>query len=177
MFLPKGTRLMFQVHYTPDGTARPNAIEVGMIRAERPPDYVVRYKMAYLMEPFTIPAGARGVRIEDAFELDEDVLLRSLLPHVHLRGRRFDVTATLPGGARRSLLEIPDWDPDWQLSYLFGRMPWLPRGTRIELVGTFDNSADNPNNPDPTVDVHNGQQTTDEMLVLVAEWLVPRVKR
>jgi hypothetical protein len=87
-----------------------------------------------------------------------------LWPHMHLLGREMKAGATLPDGSEKPLVWIPEWDFYWQLGYAFKQPLKLPRGTRLDLVATYDNSADNPNNPTrPPKTVGFGPETTDEM--------------
>jgi hypothetical protein len=90
---------------------------------------------------------------------------------MHLRGTSFRVDAILPDGREQRLLEVPEWDFDWQLTYEFENPLLLEKGTRLRATGRFDNSAGNPSNPDPSQDVAWGRQTNEEMMVLRIELL------
>jgi hypothetical protein len=108
------------------------------------------------------------------YALPRTVLLRGLLPHMHLRGRSFLVELVARDGTVTKLLELERWDPDWQFDYVFRDPPLVEEGTRIRVTGTYDNSSANPNNPDPTRAVKDGPQIEDEMLLLAVEWIEPR---
>ena len=94
---------------------------------------------------------------------ENDVLLLSLFPHMHLRGVSFKYEANYPDGRVETLLSVPRWDMNWQHRYVFAEPLRLPAGTVLTATGNYDNSDANPNNPDPDVEVHIGPQTTDEM--------------
>jgi hypothetical protein len=89
---------------------------------------------------------------------------------MHLRGKAFRYEATLPDGTTRTLLDVPRYDFNWQLAYRYAEPLALPVGTRVQATGWFDNSPNNPANPDPTKQVHWGQQTTDEMMLGYVEY-------
>jgi hypothetical protein len=85
-------------------------------------------------------------------------------PHMHLRGKDMTMIATFPDGRKETLLSVPHYSFDWQLSYYLDKPLFLPKGTTMEAVAHFDNSANNPSNPDPTKEVHFGEQGWDEMM-------------
>jgi hypothetical protein len=95
----------------------------------------------------------------------DDVVLLSLNPHMHLRGRSFRFEAIFPGGAREILLDVPRYDFNWQDTYLLAEPRRLPKGTVMHCVAHFDNSSANPVNPDPSAEVHWGSQVEDEMMI------------
>jgi hypothetical protein len=118
-----------------------------------------------LNERLQIPPGANShvVTAEERFR--EDVTLLSLTPHMHLRGKAFRYDATYPDGTTETLLDVPKYDFNWQLRYEFSEPKLMPKGTVVKCTATFDNSAENPNNPDPTRKVTWGQQSFDEMMI------------
>ena len=99
-----------------------------------------------------------------------DTVLAAFSPHMHLRGKAFRFDAILPDGTRTTLLDVPKWDFNWQLTYQLREPLVLPAGTRIQTTAWFDNSADNPANPDPKRIVPWGDQTYDEMMLGYIEW-------
>ena len=113
---------------------------------------------------FKIPAGAKNHEMRALYVIDQDINIVSYFPHMHFRGKDMTLTATLPGGSKQTLLRVPGYDFNWQLYYYPQEPVPLPRGTIVEAVAHYDNSADNPNNPDPTRDVTFGEQSTDEMM-------------
>jgi hypothetical protein len=102
--------------------------------------------------------------VDGAITLYRPTELISLLPHMHLRGKSMEVRAVYPTGETEKLLWVPNYDFNWQLWYQLPRGKVLPAGTRIEATGTFDNSPNNKNNPDPTAEVRYGDQSWEEMM-------------
>jgi hypothetical protein len=94
----------------------------------------------------------------------DDALLLSFMPHMHLRGKTARYEATYPDGRVETLLSVPDFDFNWQSVYRFAEPPRIPKGTRLRWMGQWDNSADNPRNPDASKEVRWGFQTADEMM-------------
>ncbi len=165
MHIPAGSKLVFQAHYTPNGSPQTDLSEVGLIFAE--PDQVEKEleTEAALNFRFLILPGAKNHRVEATYDIQYDASLHALTPHMHYRGKSFQVSAKYPDGKQEILLEVPEYDFNWQSTYFFSKPKFLPSGTRLELVAHYDNSADNLANPDPTATVHWGDQTWDEMMV------------
>jgi tetratricopeptide (TPR) repeat protein len=116
-----------------------------------------------------IPPGARDFVVTDDFKLPIDTEVLAIYPHAHYLGKLLEAYATLPGGARRWLLRIPDWDPNWQSVYRYRQPVHLPAGSVISMRYHFDNSSDNPRNPNqPPKLVEAGNRASDEMAHL---WL------
>ena len=161
--IPAGWKLLFVMHYTSVGTEQVDQTQVGLLLAD-PKD--VRQEVAtHVMVPeaLEIPPHARNYRCELSRQFDQDVLLLSLFPHMHLRGKSFRYEADYPDGRSETLLFLAKWDFNWQHNYILSQPKHLPAGTVLRAIAHYDNSADNPANPDPTVTVRDGQQTTDEM--------------
>jgi hypothetical protein len=159
-----GSSLIFQVHYTPNGKAGTDRSYVGLYFAKAP----VRHKTltgTAINAGFVIPAGDGNHEVRSSWTAQEDVRLVDLMPHMHVRGKDFIYTAVFPGGRRQVLLNVPKYDFNWQLLYRFGEPVLLPKGTRIECVAHFDNSAANKFNPDATKEVRWGDQTWEEMMI------------
>jgi hypothetical protein len=112
-----------------------------------------------------IPANTKAYSAKLEHMLDRDIVLYTLLPHAHLRGRAARFTAIYPDGRQEILLSVPKYDFNWQTTYALNPPKPIPAGTRIVLDMTWDNSAQNPANPDPNREVHWGEQTWDEMNV------------
>lgn len=113
-----------------------------------------------------IPAGDANYEIKGTWTAGYDAHLLSVIPHMHWLGKDFILDAIRPDGARQTLIKIDNWDFNWQGTYEFQKDVALPKGTKIELWAHFDNSSKNPRNPSkPPVEVHWGEQTTDEMCI------------
>lgn len=164
-----GTLLMINQHYHPNGDSeRTDRTRIGLFFGEGPLEVEVEAILASRMD-FTIPAGAPNHRIVARHELGADSRIVSYFPHMHMRGRAMSFTAVYPDGSREILLDVPEYDFDWQLFYYPEAPKVLPAGSVVEVAAHYDNSAANPDNPDPTRDVGFGFQSTDEMLVGIFE--------
>ena len=171
--MPKGSILRVITHYTTLGVETPNRMRIGVREAQALPDFVVETRMLRRHD-IEIPPGAKDLRFDQEFVVPREVLLHSLTPHMHYRGSRYVAHAELPDGQRTKLIEIPQWDQNWQFSYELRQPLHLPAGSRIEYSAWYDNSAENPANPDPTQTVRDGPQIWDEMMMLWLEWVRPR---
>lgn len=163
--VPAGSKLALQVHYTPNGTPQTDLSEAGVIFAD---PQEVRHEVrvqAGLNFAFLIPPGADDYRVAAKYRVIDDSLLFSMTPHMHYRGKSFRFTANYPDGDSEILLDVPRYDFNWQNIYLLRKPKHLPAGTIIDLEASFDNSADNPLNPDPSQAVHWGDQTWQEMMI------------
>ena len=159
----KGQQLRTNLHYHPNGKAQTDQTRVGLYFGRGELKKVVATAVAGDVS-FKIPAGAKNHELRALYVIDQDVNVVSYFPHMHLRGKDMTLTATLPGGRRQTLLSVPAYDFNWQLYYYPKDPIPLPSGTIVEAVAHYDNSAGNPNNPDPTRDVTFGEQSTDEMM-------------
>ncbi len=162
--IPAGTVLRFEVHYNPIGVPRADRSAIGLIFAKAPPVHQVINK-GIKNSNFVIPPGAKDHEIVSTFTFKADSHLLSMMPHMHLRGKDFRYTATYPDGHTETLLSVPYYDFGWQSVYRLLAPKPMPRGTRLDCLAHFDNSADNPANPDPAQAVRWGEQTTDEMMI------------
>lgn len=162
--IPKGATLMFQMHYTPNGAEQTDRSSVGLVFAKKPPEHEVRTR-AIAQQLFFIPPGKDDQRVTSSSTFRKDALLWSLMPHMHLRGKSFKYEVVYPGGKREVLLDVPKYDFSWQDNYFFKEPLQLPAGTRIECTAHFDNSKNNPSNPDPAAWVRWGDQTWEEMMI------------
>ena len=165
IYAPAGSLIIFQMHYTPNGSPQEDLSSVGVVFAD--PKTVKRkiVSSAAMNRRFLIPPGDANYRVDAIRPLEQDVLLLTMSPHMHLRGKSFRFTALYPDGKSEILLDVPHYDPDWQLTYELKEPKLLPKGTRIECVAHFDNSPENLANPDPTKSVSFGPQTWDEMMI------------
>lgn len=169
--LPAGAKLIFQVHYTPNGKRYKDKCSVGLIFADAPVEHEVKMQSIYDFS-FKIPAGAPYHEVKASHTFDEEIVLLSLFPHMHYRGKDWTFVAYLPDGTEKRLLGVPRYDFNWQESYILKDPLVLPAGTRIECVAHFDNSSANFANPDPTVAVRFGEQTWEEMMIGYVEYYV-----
>jgi hypothetical protein len=103
--------------------------------------------------------------VDASFEVRKEVILASIHPHMHARGKDFEYRLVFPNGETRTILRVPKYNWHWQLWYNLDEPVVLPPGSRIECTAHFDNSAGNPENPDPSKAVIWGQQSWDEMMV------------
>ncbi len=170
--LPKGSRLKFQMHYTPNGTATTDRTRVGVIYAKEPPRHEVRVA-GIVNARISIPPGAADHREEASLRLPFDATIMGFMPHLHVRGKACRYEAVRGGGARTTLLDIPRYDFNWQLLYRLHEPLALNAGDTIVFTAWFDNSDGNPANPDPTKTVRWGPQTFDEMHLGYVEYYVP----
>ena len=162
--LPAGADIVLQLHYTASGKAGKDQTKVGMVFAAGPP--VERSLQIPLgSRNFVIPPGESNYRVDSEHILDRDVKIVDLLPHMHLRGKAFEFRAAFPDGKVETLLKVSKYDFNWQLTYSLAEERVFPAGTKIQLSAWFDNSPNNPNNPDAKAEVRFGDQTWDEMMV------------
>ncbi|MCC6539500.1 MAG: thiol-disulfide isomerase [Bryobacterales bacterium] len=159
-----GSDLVFQMHYTANGKAASDRSRIGLRFAKTTPTQRVM-TLAAVNSKFVIPPGAEAHRVEGMATLHRETELIGLLPHMHLRGKSMEIRAAYPDGQVEKLLWVPRYDFNWQLWYQLPRGKRLPAGTRIEATGTFDNSANNRNNPDPRAEVRQGEQSWEEMMM------------
>jgi len=167
--VPAGARLLFQIHYTPNGTATHDQVRMGLLFAKEPPKHVVHVAgIANVF--FKIPPGDGNFPVIGTIPVPRPVKVLGFMPHMHLRGKAFRYEALLPDGTTKTLLDVPRYDFNWQLAYRYADPISLPIGTTVRATGWFDNSADNPANPDPSKQVHWGPQTSDEMMLGYVEY-------
>ncbi|QEL19115.1 redoxin family protein [Limnoglobus roseus] len=172
--LPKGATLRFQIHYTPNGEATTDQTRVGFIFAKDPPRFEV--KVGAVAQPrISIPPGEGNHKEVGKLRVPTDIVLRSAVPHMHVRGKACKYEITSPDGkTTTTLLDIPRYDFNWQLRYQFAEPVAVAKGSTITFTVWFDNSDKNPANPDPTKTVKWGPQTSDEMHLGYLEYIVDR---
>lgn len=170
--LPKGTRLRFQMHYTPNGTATKDSTRIGLVFAEQAPQYEVKV-VGLANIRMSIPAGADNHPETSVLRVPMNATVLGFLPHMHLRGKAFRYEITKPGGKTETVLDIPRYDFNWQLYYRLAEPLPVSPGTVVKATGWFDNSTNNPANPDASKTVRWGPQTTDEMMLGYLEYFVP----
>ena len=161
--LEKGTDLVLEFHMQPSGKPEPVQPSVGLYFSDEAP---TKIPFILILGSITIdiPAGAKDHWIEDSYVLPVDVQVLGLYPHAHYLGRQMEVRAQLPDGTERWLIYIKDWDFNWQDDYLYPEPISLPRGSRLLMRYSYDNSADNVRNPhNPPRRVVYGPNSSDEM--------------
>ena len=163
ILLPAGATIEFQMHYTPAGLATTDSSRMGLYLYEEQPEHKLD-SMVLLNPRILIPAGAPNHSEVMVRTFDQDVLVYSLLPHAHYRGKASEFVAHFPDGTQETLLSVPRYDFNWQTNYDLKEPRFLPAGTKMVHRTWWDNSARNPANPDATRDVPWGQQSWDEML-------------
>jgi peroxiredoxin len=167
--LPAGSRLKFQIHYTPNGTPTEDQSMLGMIFLNEAPDHLV--DVVGIAQPrLAIPPGAANHEVVATQAVPKDATIIAFFPHMHLRGKAFRYEAILPDGEKQLLLDVPRYDFNWQLSYRLAEPLNLPAGSTLRATAVFDNSSENPANPDPTRTVRWGPQTYDEMMIGYVEY-------
>lgn len=163
--IPKGSVLVMQIHYVTVGQPQKCQIAVGLRYAKEPIQKQLRFKLLADYR-FAIPPGAPAHRVTDEKVLADDVIGIGLFVHMHLRGRDMTFRAKRPGEDKpETLLVVPNYNFNWQMPYRWQQgAVRFPKGTKIEAVAHYDNSAFNAYNPDPKATVRNGDQTHEEMM-------------
>jgi hypothetical protein len=162
-FVPAGSDLVFQMHYTTHGHAASDQTSIGIVFAKQRPEQRV-FTLQLTNDHFVIPPGAQDYRVEARGTLPNDAMLLSFFPHMHLRGKQFDYNIVGADGSVETLLRV-NYDFYWQLSYRLAEPRLLKAGTTLQAVALYDNSRGNLHNPDPDASVRWGDQTYDEMMV------------
>ena len=170
-FIPAGSDLVFQMHYTTNGRSARDQSSIGMVFAKQPPKQRV-LTLQLTNHSFVIPPDTDNFRVEVFGTLPNDATLLSFFPHMHLRGKRFEYDIVHPDGSIETLLRV-NYDFHWQMSYRLAEPRFLKAGTKLQAVAWFDNSKNNPHNPDPEQTVRWGGQTYEEMMVGFFDIAVP----
>ena len=170
-FIPAGSDLIFQMHYTTNGKSGTDATRAGIIFAKHPPAQRV-LTLQLTNDSFLIPPGADDFPVEVHGTLPNDATLLSFLPHMHLRGKRFEYNIVHADKSKETLLHV-NYNFYWQLSYKLAQPLALQAGTELQAIAWFDNSPNNPHNTDPNKAVRWGDQTYDEMMVGFFDVAVP----
>ena len=170
-FVPAGSDLVFQMHYTTNGTAAQDQTGIGIVLSKALPKQRV-ITLQLNNHALIIPPGADDFRVEVHGTLPNDATLLSLFPHMHLRGKRFEYDIVRDDGSVEVLLRV-NYHYHWQLSYRLAEPRLLKAGTKLRAIAWYDNSKNNPRNPDPTKTVTWGDQTSDEMMVGFFDVAVP----
>ena len=164
-FIPAGSDIYFETHYTPNGKATTDRSRVGIVLAKTPPERRFYTSGALTNHNFTIPAGQSNWELKTEIPIEDNVELTWIQPHMHMRGKDFEVRAIYPTGETQTVLKVNGFNFNWQVGYEFAKPVLLPKGSRLLSIAHYDNSPNNPYNPDPARNVPYGSQTTDEMSV------------
>ncbi len=173
-FVPAGSKLVFQMHYTPNGAESEDLTRMGLVFAD-PASVKEEVVTIEAVNPkFEIPPGDPDYRVtasRGGFPAGAELI--GLAPHMHFRGKSFRMTGVGPDGKERVLLDVPHYDFNWQTNYRLANPITLPESFRVDCEASFDNSAANPANPDPTATVRWGDQSFEEMMVAFFEVAAP----
>ena len=174
--IPAGSKLIFQMHYTPIGTPQKDLSRLGLVFAD--PNsirkVVTTQQARVSRRGLVIPPHADNHRVEaQSSTAPTTVEVLSFMPHMHLRGKSFSYEARYPDGRRETLLDVPQYDFNWQTAYQLTEPLALPKGAYLQCVAHFDNSKNNLSNPDPTRTVPWGDQSWDEMMIGYFDVAVP----
>ncbi len=162
--VPAGSKLNFQIHYS-RATHKPETdmTSVGLIFAKEPPKQIAR-RIDLSNHMFLIPAGDSNHEVTECHTFNKDMYITSLTPHMHLRGKAMRIEVTYPDGRKQTLLNVPHYDFNWQITYRAENAIFIPKGTRIKIDAYFDNSPNNPLNPDPSKIIRWGAASETEMM-------------
>ena len=172
--IPAGSKLIFQMHYTPNGTATTDLSRIGIVFAD--PSTVKHEVITQMVvyERLRIKPGDDNYFVSASTRFDRDAELLSMFPHMHYRGKAFTYYLRQPGGRYEKLLNVPNYDFNWQNSYDLATSVMIKQGARMRCTAVFDNSEKNLANPDPTKTVRWGDQTDDEMMIGYFNVAIPR---
>jgi hypothetical protein len=163
--VPAGSRLVLQIHYTATGAPQEDQCEIGLVFAD---PKTVRKEVVtdMVVNPrFEIPPGDPNYKVEAERVLEQDEEVLVWMPHTHVRGIGFKYEATYPDGKKEVLLDVPQYDFNWQNSYALAEPKLLPKGTTLHCEARYNNSNSNLANPDPGQTVRWGEQTWEEMMI------------
>lgn len=161
--IPAGADLVFQVHYQTVGKPAQDLSSIGLVFAKEPPKQRA-YTFATANLSFKIPPQDPNYEVDAKQVFPNGAEVLSLFPHMHLRGKAFEYDAIYPDGRQEVLLNVPKYDFFWQLDYKLEKPVFLPAGTTLVSKAWYDNSPNNPKNPDPTQEVRFGEQSREEMM-------------
>jgi peroxiredoxin len=165
MRVPAGSKLMFEMHYTPNGYEQSDRSYAGVCFTDKDKvKKLIRGRIA-IENRFEIPPRDKNYVVKAEYEFHRDEMLLSMTPHMHLRGKSFQYQAIYPNGDREIVLDVPKYDFNWQLKYLLAEPKLMPKGTKMLCTATYDNSESNLANPNPNQPVRWGDQSDEEMMI------------
>ncbi|MEO1524664.1 MAG: redoxin domain-containing protein [Planctomycetota bacterium] len=163
--VPAKSRLLFEMHYTPNGSKQSDLSYLGVcFMDEKDVQHKLNGRIA-IRHDFAIPPNDSDYKVTAKYRVRRDEMLLSMTPHMHLRGKSFSYKAFYPDGTDETLLSVPNYDFNWQLEYILDEPKRLPRGTEVRCVATYDNSEANLSNPNPGRTVYWGDQSFEEMMI------------
>ncbi len=163
--VPAGSRLLFQMHYTPNGYEQHDRSYAGVCFIDKKDVTKLRKGRLAINTRFKIPPNTDNHSVTADYQFHRDESLLAMTPHMHLRGKAFRYEAIYPDGKKEVLLDVPKYDFNWQLKYILDKPKHIPKGTTIHCTALFDNSKNNPANPDPDKKVRWGDQSWEEMMI------------
>src|SRR5882757_7132329 len=159
-----GSKLNFQIHYShATGKAETDTTGVALVFAKAPPKQVAR-RIDLSNHMFLLPAGSSDQEVTECHTFTKNMYITSLTPHMHLRGKSMSIAITYPDGRNETLLDVPHYDFNWQITYRAATPIFIPKGSRLKIDARFDNSTNNPVNPDPTKTIRWGAASEVEMM-------------
>ena len=163
--LPKQSDVIVQVHYHPRGKPETDRSKIGLYFSKKPVKQVMHWGVV-INPGLELPPGQSNIEVKAAWEVPVDVTAHAVTPHMHLLGRDMLMSVKFPDGRVQDLINVPEWDFNWQYTYQFEKPLDIPKGSVVSLVSHYDNSDSNPRNPHkPPVLVKWGEATTDEMCI------------
>ena len=172
--IPKGTTVGLNMHYNPKGMAAQDQTTIAMVFAKGPIEKVALTAMAGTRDLNIPPGEANYEAKSNSYVFKEDSHIISLLPRMNERGKDYKYTLTYPDGRSVVLLSVPKFNPDWQPSYVFKNAIAAPKGSRIDTIAHYDNSANNKSNPDPTARVIYGPEIMNGYFDFTVDSFKPR---
>jgi hypothetical protein len=161
-FIPKGSDLVYELHYTTSGKPASDVSKLGLVLAKAPPQKRYYFHAGPTALNLAIPPGDGKAEVVSEVTLGEDAKLVYVQPHMHLRGKDFELRVVSPNGESKTVLK-GDWNFEWQIGYQYVEPILMPKGSKLRLISHFDNSPANRYNPDATKKVVWGPQNWDEM--------------
>ncbi len=168
--LPAGATLVFQLHYTPNGREVEDRSQIGFIYHDEEPELEVETRSAFNVR-FRIPPHAENYPVVGEHRFRDDGAILAFFPHTHVRGVAFRYELVRPDGSEEIVLDVPKYNFDWQLTYDAAEPIPVRAGDILRATAWYDNSANNPFNPDPNAEVRFGEQTWDEMMLGYFDWI------
>ena len=163
--IPANSQLIFEMHYTPIGTVQTDRSSIGLVFMDEEDVTHQTWTTNAIETRFEIPPHADNYQVQARRIIKQEVQLLSLFPHMHMRGKSFRYELFYPDGRHEILLDVPQYDFNWQSSFVLAKPMSIPQGSEILCTAHYDNSEANLANPDPTQAVRWGEQTWDEMMI------------